>query len=211
MLWVELIGPHGVGKTTLVKELRKRPGNKFRLKNKMVRPLIEGWDLNHPTTWKQLAQWQPFLEVVESLYRQSPPNGKRRQSLCRGLLRAAIIDGAESDEIKHQDQLGSEGMRLSFVLRKPSLIRDYFRTMPVSMGVIILEADAALIAQRNKARAPDFPDFSAWVAEGVRTCARAAEEFGKRTNVLHLDAACPLEENVDAVLGWVAMLKLPTK
>ena len=209
------MGPHGIGKTTLVKALRKRPGAKFRLKNRMVTPLIAGWDINHPTTWKQLAQWQPFLEVVESLYQQPTtkpkPDGKRRHSLCRALLRAAIIDGAESEEVKIQDQLGSEGMRLSFILRNPSLIRDYFRTMPVSMGVIILEADAALIAQRNKARAPDFPDFSAWVAEGVRTCARAAEEFGKRTNVLHLDAACPLEENVDAVLGWVAMLKLPTK
>ena len=212
MQWVELLGPHGIGKSTLVKRVRKRPGmTRFRIKNDVVTPLIEGWDLNRPTTWKQLAHWRPFLEVVESLYRKSKddarPDTKRRRNLCRTALRMSMVQAAPGNEVTPRDILGAEGMRLSFVLKDPDEIRRYFQTMPLSIGVIMLEASFDEIVKRNSSRAPARPDFGALTKQGMRACAIAAEEFAKRRPVLRLDTMRPIEESLESILKFVQETK----
>src|SRR3990172_1176189 len=61
MRWVEIMGPHGIGKTTLVKRIRKRPGMaRLRIKNEVVAPFIEGKNFNRPTTWGFANDWRRF-------------------------------------------------------------------------------------------------------------------------------------------------------
>lgn len=208
MRWIEIMGPHGIGKTYLVKRIRKRPGMaRFRIKNEVVAPFIEGLDFNRPTTWKRLAHWQPFLEEIESLYKRSTPNAqadvKRRRNVCRSLVRMSMVQAAPGDEVTPRDIIGSEGMRLSFVLKNPSEVRSYFRAMPVSVGVVMLEADLDVIRARNKHRAPAVPDFGAFAERGIEACKIAEEELAKRTPVLRLDATRLLEENIQAILEFI--------
>mgnify|MGYP001612908446 CR=1 FL=1 len=100
------------------------------------------------------------------------------------------------------DFIGSEGMRLSFLLRDPNSIRSYFQAMPVSLGVVVLEADLAVIAERNKSRAPYASDFGVLAEKGMQACSLAASVLAERTCVLRLDAARPIDENVRAIVAF---------
>ena len=208
MRWVEIMGPHGIGKTTLVKRIRKRPGMaRLRIKNEVVAPFIEGKNFNRPTTWGFANDWRPFLEVVESLYREStggsnPPDLKRRRNLCRSIFRMSMVQKAAGVEITPRDIIGSEGMRLSFVLRDPSRIASYFQTMPVSVGVIMLEADLDTIVRRNRERSHKVEDFGEFAKQGVRACTIAAEVLAQRTRLLRIDATRPVDEITDAIYAF---------
>jgi hypothetical protein len=114
----------------------------------------------------------------------------------------SMVQKAAGDTITPRDIIGSEGMRLSFVLRDPNKIDRYFQTMPVSVGVVILEADLDTIVKRNKERSPKVADFGAFAERGMRACAIAADVLARRTRVLHLNVTQSVDENVEAILKF---------
>lgn len=206
MQWVELMGPHGIGKTTINHHLRKfMVQSKHPVRGRDLRHLVDGWDFNRPTTWP-LPQWCEFLEIIEELYHKSVdskrPDFKRRRNLCRTVMRMSVIDKLDVDWLGFMDLLGSEGMRLSYQLKNPSNIADYFKTMPVSFGVVVLEADIDVIKKRNKARVNKAPNFGALAERGIEACSIAANVLADRTKVLRLDAAQPIDDTARAIAAF---------
>lgn len=213
MQWVELMGPQGIGKTTLRRHLLSlcstARDNRPAVRNKDLRPLIEGWDYNRPSTWSALSRWGEFLEVVEGLYRESSndehPDRKRRRNFCTAVLRMSVIQDSQCVGAEVWDLLGSEGMRLSYLLRHPKRIQRYFETMPLSLGVVLLEADASVVVQRNRARVPSAPNFERWAVSGAAACAVAAEVLTDRCAFMRLNATGSVVDNAQTIArfaGW---------
>jgi energy-coupling factor transporter ATP-binding protein EcfA2 len=215
MQWVELMGPHGVGKTTLRTRLSKyyshTAADRVSIRTPDVKPLIVGWDYNRPSTWKKLAHWREFLVVVEQLYKLQgrSVDVKRRHNFCMTMMRMELIRSASPPGPEVWDQIGSEGMRLGLLLFDPKRIGSYFKTMPVSLGVVILEAKPHVIVERNRGRVPYRPNFSMYAERCTHICSIAAEVLPKRTRVLHLDAEHPVVDNVAAIAKFAGLKERP--
>ena len=209
MQWLEIMGPHGIGKTTLRKHVRlytRQP--KHPVRNTDLVSLVDGWNFNRPTTWDALSDWHGFLKSVERLYKggNSRPDTKRRRNFCKAMMRMHIISKSEFAGAEVWDLIGSEGMILSYTLKNFDNIRWYFETMPISLGVVILEADPEVIIERNKNRDPKI-DFGELADSGIRACSLAASLLAKRTRVLRLDAMQHIEDNVKAIAEFAVFEK----
>ena len=211
MQWLELMGPQGIGKTTLRRQLRLfTKQRKLPVGNKDIYPLIEGLDFNRPTTWGIAPQWDEFFCVVARLYLYGAgldlADSRRRRSFCKSMMYMSMVHEAKDIGISVLDLIGSEGMRFSYMLKDVNNIRSYFQTMPVSeLGVVVLEAPLSVIVNRNEMRMPRVDDFSMWAEKGTQVCALAASVLAERTRVLRLDATRSVDENVRTIAEFAGL------
>lgn len=155
MRWLDVAGPPGCGKSTLCYPIW---GDKS-----------VGWDGKLPP-----AHWQPFLDELTSqmrLVRDHPSIGAVVRMNDRSAKKMATVERMPvnyelpreyADRICTQPNVFIQtgwlqrvlgfGWRLADMKRDVNLIRPALWLMPVSVGVVFLEADLETILARNKAR-----------------------------------------------------------
>src|SRR3990167_4079928 len=141
--WVDVCGPPGIGKSTLCDPLWGH------------REI--GWDGKLPP-----ASWQPFLEEMTTLFRLIRPHWSFVPAVRmnnRSVRKMATVARMAGDPRRGayvqtgfvQRGLGF-GWRLNQMGADVNLIRQFFKLMPVSIGVAFLDASEATIVARNEAR-----------------------------------------------------------
>lgn len=140
MRFLDVAGPPGCGKSTLCYPIW---GDKS-----------VGWDgLNPPADWKE------FLDETTKLMRfvwDHPSIDAVIRMNDRSAKKMATVSRMRRDDVFIQTGLVQRilgfGWRLVDLKRDVNLIRPALRLMPVSVGVVFLEASLETILQRNKAR-----------------------------------------------------------
>lgn len=140
MKWLDVAGPPGCGKSTLAYPIWA---------DKSV-----GWDGQAPPT-----DWKPFLEEIDTLMRfvsDHPSFGAVVRMNVRSIRKMGTVERMQRDDVFIQTGLVQRilgfGWRLTDLQRDVNLIRRAMWLMPVSVGVVFLEADLDTILARNKAR-----------------------------------------------------------
>lgn len=140
MDWADIAGPPGSGKSTLAYPLW---GDKS-----------VGWDGKLPP-----AYWKPFLDEITELMmlvRDHPSFTAVVRMNDRSAKKMATVERMIDDRVFIQTGLVQRilgfGWRLHQMGRDVNLIRRSLWLMPVSVGVVFLEADVEIIKERNRKR-----------------------------------------------------------
>ena len=140
MRWLDVAGPPGCGKSTLCYPVW---GDKS-----------VGWDGLPPP-----AEWGDFLNEVTCLMRMVSDHPSFMAVVRmneRSAKKMSTVLRMQRDDVFIQTGLVQRilgfGWRLVDLDRDVNLIRESLRLMPVSKGVVFLEADLETILDRNKAR-----------------------------------------------------------
>lgn len=143
MNWVDVCGPPGVGKSTLCDPLW---GHRE-----------VGWDGKLPP-----QDWQPFIDEISRLFLlirthwSFGPAIRMNNRSLRKMATVARIPEQPGRGPYVQTGLVQRGLGFGWRLNQMGAdvneIRPYFRLMPVSIGVVLLMADMAVIEERNRKR-----------------------------------------------------------
>lgn len=140
MKWLDVAGAPGTGKSSLCYPIW---GDKS-----------VGWDGKPPP-----AHWRPFLDEITNqmrLVRDHPSISAVVRMNDRSAKKMATVRRMQRDDVFIQtgwvQRILGFGWRLEDMKRDVNLIRESLWLMPVSVGVVFLEADLETILGRNKAR-----------------------------------------------------------
>jgi hypothetical protein len=139
MRWLEVCGPPGVGKSALCDPLWL--------------PRAIEWDGQaHP------REWQAFLAATERLLhriRAHPSYATCESMVARSLRKIATVSRHPGPGVYIQTGLAQRGLGIGWRLGADvEAVADYYRLMPVSLGVAFLVAPVEEVQRRNASRRP---------------------------------------------------------
>lgn len=181
MLWLDVTGPPGVGKSTLCDA--DWPPNAIKWDGL---PLPEGW--------------QEFIACAERLQEEvadHPSAGACRSMMQRSFRKMATVSRLKGAGVYIQTGLAQRGLGLGWRLRDPELVAEYYRLMPVSVGVAVLVADVETIQRRNVERGKDRSFMVPLMVRPREILVEVLKERG--VPLLELDMTLPPDENRKAL------------
>lgn len=180
MKFIDVMGPPGVGKSALCDDL---------------------WS-PHAIDWRGVTdfpqEWGPFLLRVDSLLHKVARHwsfdaclGMVRRSLCK----MAAVHRTQSDDTYIQTGFAQRGLGFGWRLDNPEDVRAYYELMPVSLGVVSLNADIETLQARNRSRAARGENRDFMVPLMVKAHRIAIETLKERdVPLLELDTRRPVTE-----------------
>ena len=175
MRWVDVAGPPGVGKSTLMDDLWPP---------RCIKPDY----LPYP------EEWQDFLRVTKTLMykiRKHKSFGACKGMVERAFNKISTVSRMRSRKVYIQTGLFQRGLGIGWRLKDPEDIRPYFETMPVSIGAVSLFADIETVKKRNVQRGKDR---SYMVEPMERPRQIAVEVLKERIPLVELDTMRPIDE-----------------
>ena len=161
MRWLDVCGPPGVGKSTLCDADWPPRGI--------------------PPRDHFPAEWGDFVECVDGLLARI--NGHRSIGACRSMVgrsfrKMAAVAALDDSRVYVQTGFAQRGLGIGWRMTDMKMnvepLRDFFRLMPKSVGVVLLRADVETVQARNVARGKDrsfmvplMADSMALLAESV--------------------------------------------
>jgi len=139
MLWCDVAGPPGVGKSALCDPLWG-PHDVAPID---IAPPIEWHDFNNEVTrLLGLVRDHPSFVAAVRMNRRS----------MRKMASVAEMEGGPYIQTGFVQRALGFGWRLVDMGKPVEELYHFFRLMPASLGVVFLEADEAILTERNKAR-----------------------------------------------------------
>jgi hypothetical protein len=141
--WLDVAGPPGVGKSTLCDE-RWPPR------------AIEYDGEGYPEDWREFLDCTDWLLGLISRHESI---AACKSMIRRSFRKMATVSRIDSNAVYVQTGLAQRGLGIGWRLVDTGQgiepLAEYYRSMPVSLGVVILTADVTEIQRRNVARGKD--------------------------------------------------------
>ena len=140
MEWVDVFGVPGAGKSSILDDIW--PPN-----------CIEG---NAPFP----VEWSNFIVVVAELLgevKDHPSYSACESMVARSMKKLANVAASTADRVYIQTGFAQRGLGFGWRLDDPSKVKKYYETMPISIGVILLECDEEVAIERNIQRGLEDP------------------------------------------------------
>jgi hypothetical protein len=183
MQWIDVAGIPGSGKSTICEPLWSY--RKFR----------SGFDA-YP------AEWKEFIACVNRLISRMNQN-KARDCMrlnSKAFSKMARVIRADSPKVFIQTAFAQRGLGIGWRIPYSDDIADFFRLMPVSVGVAFLDADNDTLRQRNLNRADNY---SQMIIPMRRAMEIARDVLHKRgVPVLELNTTRPADDNRAKLLAF---------
>lgn len=190
MRWLDYFGLPGVGKSTIVDPLPKPPTGHI------VAPPLE---------------WADFLDCVYQLLPLTdwhPTGHVARQAIKTAIRVTAAVHAHDDPGTVVHRCFAHRGLSIAYRLRDVGDVREFYRLMPLSVGVVWFRADMETVRLRNAARGDDKFYMAAKMQEGIEI---ALEEFGRRGVTVHeLDTTRPVDETRKDLERWATPLNSAT-
>ncbi len=164
MRYVELVGPPGVGKTTIRQHLYRKNAvsfistSLFYASFSMKKKYFGG----EPELAGDYRDFAEFVGKSFNLGRKVSPEvrAKRFNRFMNGIYRTCFLKKIRLNNLVFFDEhLAQSGIALFLTIRDSSqaeaVIRKYYESMPIADGTLFLKADQGVIASRQKQRAEE--------------------------------------------------------
>jgi chloramphenicol 3-O-phosphotransferase len=176
MRWVDVAGPPASGKSTLCCGTSKLT--------------LDGGGIP--------AEWSAFVTAARASFRE---HARSRTVFDRHLMRMATRYRVSSSAVYANVAFAQHG--LSLARRRAAYdVCEYFRLMPVSLGVVFLTADVDVLLERNRRRPDGMQDATRWVVAMERARALAADVLRSRgAKVYVIDTSTHTVDECRRVLG----------
>lgn len=140
MKWVDVIGPTGVGKSTLCD------------------PISHPRDFPHPPIAIP-PHWRKFTALARRLCDDAAANGHADtwRMTQNAIWRMIAIEQKEDAGVYCNVGLGLRGVSIAWRLPDPAAIAEFYELMPVSIGFAALIADDDTLRNRNIERGKTIP------------------------------------------------------
>ena len=204
MLWVDVAGPPGVGKSTLCDPI----WGPHQLPIKDLPPPPHWHDfVNEVTRLMMLVREHPSFVAAVRMNRRS----MRKMATVGAVFENSDATGPAGPYIQTgfvQRGLGF-GWRLTDMGKDISELVHFFRLMPASIGVAFLKAPADTVAQRNKERervAKTAHENRAFMVPLMQPALELANEVlnGRGVPTIHIDTSRPVDDCRKDLLEFAA-------
>lgn len=119
----------------------------------------------------------------------------------RSFRKMATVSRIDSDDIYIQTGFAQRGLGIGWRLDDPSDIAEYFKLMPVSLGVAFLTGEVEEIQRRNVARGKDRSHMVPLMVEPQRIAIEALRKRG--VSVAEISTMKSLEQSKDDLAEFV--------
>lgn len=182
---IDLFGPPGVGKSTLVDDL-------------WPPRCIENDGKGYPDDWRKFVG---CVRLLLDHVRDHPSFAACNSMTSRSLAKmATVYRMRDADRVYIQTGLAQRGLGIGWRLKDQERIAEYFELMPVSLGVIMLTADVETIQRRNVERGKDRSHMVPLMVRPMQIAADVLKARG--VPFLELDTRNPVAENVERILAF---------
>lgn len=186
MRWLDVAGAPASGKSTLCDQGCPRK--------------VEPDGLPYPIAWGEFMRRARGL--ISSI--EAPGSALECWTILERYVEKIATVSRRDGGVYVNTGLAQAGLEIAWRVPRVEICADYFRLMPVSLGVAFLWADEATLVQRNRVRKRDRSHMVAGMERGREVANRALASRGVR--VLNLDTRDAIPINAEKLRGltWTA-------